>query len=114
MAITHNWKITKLIQLNNETGTICKVQYMLKSIDGDLVAENGGNIELETENVENFVPYSQLDEQTIIGWVKSKLAEKSRNPENENEVWIESVKNPPIPETIMETLPWNQSQESVV
>ena len=55
MAITHNWKITKLIQLNNETGTICKVQYMLKSIDGDLVAENGGNIELETENVENFV-----------------------------------------------------------
>jgi len=113
MAITHTWKIRSLFQVNDGTGTIARINYYVDSYDGDFFARSGGDIVLDIENIENFIPYDQLDEQTAIGWVKEKIGDKVSELESANESCIEGKKNPPAPEFISQPFPWNQPQPVV-
>ena len=113
MAITHNWEVKRLIQLNDDTGTVCQVDYRVVSTEDDFEVINGGKVILDVENIENFISYSDLNEEMVLEWVKSKLSQKSVDHEADNVKSINSIKNPPKPKHITERLPWNQPQTTV-
>ena len=107
MAITHNWSIRHLNQLNDGTGTVCEIFYHIESRDGDISIDDGGVVRLNTENIENFISYESLTEEVVLNWVKDSLGEQVNNIESNNASWIDSVKNPPAPRTITAPLPWS-------
>jgi hypothetical protein len=106
MSITHAWKIRKLIQKNDGSGLVIQVFYKVYSSDGEYDYVSAGNVELITENLLNFVPYADLTEELVIGWVKDKLGPNLGNHEQINSEWINAAKNPAIPTTKVERLPW--------
>ena len=106
MAITHTWSIGELVQLNDNSGTVVRVQYNVNSTDGTISTKSEGGVELETENIDNFISYESLTEELVLGWVKEKLGPNLGNHEVNNASWIDSVVNPPAPRTINSALPW--------
>lgn len=106
MAIAHTWKVTKLVQKNDGSGLVIRVFYKVYSSDDEYSYANAGNIELETENISNFVSYQSLTEELVIQWVKDKLGPTLGNHEQINTDWINAAKNPVVPETKVENLPW--------
>ena len=106
MAITHTWSIRELVQLNDNSGTVVRVEYGVNSTDGNVSTQSNGSVELETATIENFISYEDLTEETVLGWVKEKLGENLGNHEVNNAAWIDSVVNPPAPRTVNSPLPW--------
>jgi hypothetical protein len=106
MAITHTWSIRALIQRNDDSGTVIRVNYTVNSTDGTISTKSQGGVELQTENIENFIAYEDLTEELVLGWVKEKLGPNLANHEINNAAWIDSVLNPPAPRTISTALPW--------
>ncbi len=71
MAITKTWEINTL-ERELADGYVKKVIYRVKGIDGsEEKARATGEVELEKP--ETLVPYKDLTESTVIGWVKAKL-----------------------------------------
>lgn len=106
MAITHTWEIREMEQLNDGSGIVVRVGYSVNSTDGNVSTQSGGGVQLETENIENFISYEDLTEELVLDWVKEKLGENLGNHEINNASWIDSVVNPPAPKTISTGLPW--------
>jgi len=107
MAVQHTWSINEIVQLNNGTGTVSSVNLLLRSVDGDFNASISKRIDLETENIENFIEYKDLTEEIVLNWAKEILGQQMISRfESRNENFIEVQKNPPAPEFITVELPW--------
>lgn len=102
-----SWKITQL-RRKPLTGLVFTVAY---AIDFEIENEFDfyiSNIELEgDETSPNFIPFENLTEEIVLGWVKNKLGEdKIKEIENdvknklENRIYIKQ--NP----SFFEGLPW--------
>ena len=71
MAITKTWEINTL-ERELADGYVKKVIYRVKGIDGkEEKARATGEVNLEKP--ETLVPYKDLTESTVLGWVKTKL-----------------------------------------
>jgi len=71
MAITKTWEINT-VERELADGYVKKVIYRVKGIDGkEEKARATGEVELEKP--ETLIPYKDLTEDTVIGWVKTKL-----------------------------------------
>ena len=71
MAITKKWEVNTL-ERELADGYVKKVIYRVKGIDGsDEKARRTGEVELEKP--ETLIPYKDLTESTVLGWVKTKL-----------------------------------------
>lgn len=103
MTITHTWKVKKLVQKNDGSGLVIQVFYRVNSTDGEYSYTSSGDVELETENISNFIPYQNLTEELIIQWIKDKLGVNSGDLEQMNTDWINKTRNPL---TKVEKLPW--------
>ena len=106
MEITHTWKIRKLVQKNDGTGTIIQVYFKIHSTDEEYYYASSGNVELDTNNIQDFISYQDLTEEQVVGWVKDKLCESVSDYEQVNIDWITEKKNAPIPTIKIERLPW--------
>lgn len=106
MEITHTWKIRKLIQKNDGTGTIIQVYFKIHSTDEEYYYASSGNVELDTDNIQDFISYQDLAEEQVILWVKDKLGDSVSDYEQVNIDWINEKKNAPIPTIKVERLPW--------
>lgn len=106
MEITHTWKIKRLIQKNDESGLIIQVYFKLYSTDDEYSYASAGNVELDINNIKNFVSYESLTEEVVIEWVKNKLGMNCQNYEQTNIDWITSVKNKIAPAIKIQELPW--------
>lgn len=106
MEITHDWKIRRLIQKNDNSGIVKQVFYKVHSTNGEYFAISAGNIELETEDILNFIPYVDLTEELVVEWVKNKLGPNLGNHEQYNTDYILSVRSPVPPEVKEDNLPW--------
>lgn len=73
MALNFNWSITKLDR-NLSDGIVETAHYTFDATDGAYASSCYGSVGLETpgEN-DSVIPYSELTEKTVIGWVKDKL-----------------------------------------
>ena len=73
MTITTTWKIANL-ERETEDGFVFTAHYTVNADDGTYTSGAYGS--LGFERPDNLVPFSQLTEATIIGWVKEKLGEE--------------------------------------
>ena len=71
MAITKTWEVNTL-ERELADGYVKKVIYRVKGIDGsEEKARATGEVDLEKP--ETLIPYKDLTESTVLGWVKTKL-----------------------------------------
>lgn len=103
--ITHNYTIKKLIQVNDGSGTVVKVEYEVETTDGEYKSSIFDDIQLDTSNIENFIKYEDLTEEIVLEWIKNIHGDKN---EIRNLQVIQFLKNPPKPPTIDTNLPWQQ------
>jgi hypothetical protein len=101
--VTHKYTINKLIQKNDDSGTVVKVEYEVETVDGDYRSKVTDDIELNVSNIQNFVKYEDLTEEIVLQWIKDIHGDKN---EIKNMIIIERQKNPPKPPTIEQPLPW--------
>jgi len=71
MAITKTWEVNTL-ERELADGYVKKVIYRVKGIDGE-VEKARATGEVELEKPETLIPYKDLTESTVLGWVKAKL-----------------------------------------
>ncbi len=106
MEITHNWVIRKLVQKNDGTGTVIRVYFKIYSTDGEYSYVSGDNIELDVNNIQNFISYQDLTQEQVLEWVKNELGPGLGGYEQLNTDWIINQRNPFTPTTKIERLPW--------
>ena len=71
MAITKKWEVNTL-ERELADGYVKKVIYRVKGIEGgEEKARATGEVQLEKP--ETLIPYKDLTESTVLGWVKTKL-----------------------------------------
>ena len=92
MAITTTWKIANL-ERETEDGFVFTAHYTVNADDGTYTSGAYGS--LGFERPDNLVPFSQLTEATVIGWVKEKLGkEKATEIEAALQSQINEQKHP--------------------
>ena len=70
MTITKTWQVNTL-QRELADGYVNKVIYRINGTDGTYTTRATGEIDLERP--ETLIPYKDLTEDTVIGWVKAKI-----------------------------------------
>ena len=71
MAITKTWEINTL-ERELADGYVKKVIYRVKGIDGsEEKARRTGEVDLAKPDT--LIPYKDLTQDTVLGWVKTKL-----------------------------------------
>ena len=70
MSITKTWEVNTL-QRELADGYVNKVIYRVKGTDGTYSTRATGEVDLEKPDT--LVPYKDLTQETVIGWVKTKL-----------------------------------------
>jgi hypothetical protein len=70
-----NWKISTLDR-NTADGFVTTVHWTASQVDGEHTASTYSTVSFTKKDGINFVPYTQLTEAAVIGWVKSSLGDK--------------------------------------
>ena len=70
MTITKTWQVNDM-QRELVDGFVNKVIYRVLGTDGTYQTRATGEVELERP--ETLVPYKDLTEEIVIGWIKAKL-----------------------------------------
>jgi hypothetical protein len=73
MATTVTWKIANL-ERETEDGFVFTAHYTVNADDGTYTSGAYGSIGFERPD--NLIPFSQLKEETVVGWVKEKFGEE--------------------------------------
>lgn len=75
MGTTIDWTITNLITINyqNETNYVVQASYQVKASNDKLVGTYEGSVEFTATEESSFIPYNDLTEQIVLGWVKTAL-----------------------------------------
>jgi len=107
---TYNWKVKNLYTetIEGKEDYVVTAVFDVDGTDGTYSAELIYNtVNFSTEDVTNFIPYSDLTEEIIIGWIKETLgANKVSSLEKSIQAIIDSKINPPVaPENT--PLPWS-------
>tara|TARA_R100001440_G_C2429811_1_gene104119 strand:+ start:95 stop:400 length:306 start_codon:yes stop_codon:yes gene_type:complete len=71
MAITKTWEVNTL-ERELADGYVKKVIYRVKGIDGG-EEKTRATGEVELAKPDTLVPYKDLTQDTVLGWVKTKL-----------------------------------------
>ena len=74
MTITKTWEVNTL-QRELADGYVNKVIYRVNGTDGTYSTRATGEVDLEKPDT--LVPYKDLTQETVIGWVKAKLGTES-------------------------------------
>jgi hypothetical protein len=101
---TFTTTITSMYTLNTpEPDYVVNVLYEVTGVDGTYTASIGGNTQFNSADQEGaFIPYDQLTEATVIGWIpESAIASAQACVQGQ----IDSMITPPVsPENT--PLPW--------
>jgi hypothetical protein len=73
MATTVSWKIANL-ERETEDGFVFTAHYTVNADDGTYTSGAYGSIGFERPD--NLIPFSQLTENVVVGWVKEVLTEE--------------------------------------
>jgi len=105
MAIQYTTTINSMYTVPNPTGYVVNVLFTVSGTDGTHTAEIGGNISFTPEqNQPDFIPYDQLTQAEVIGWINEatdNLANYYANIDGQ----IASIVNPPV-SPANTPLPW--------
>lgn len=103
------WKVTNLYTqtIDGKEDYVVIANYETTGVDGDYSSSLSNTAQFSTEDVTEFIPYADLTEEIVIGWIKESLGENGIiSIEACINGQIESQKNPPSVPTNT-TLPWS-------
>jgi hypothetical protein len=87
-----------------EQGFVVNVLFTVSGTDGTNTASIGGNIQFTDQVESNFIPYDQLTESQVIGWINT-ATDNQVNYYANIDGQINSIVTPPVsPEA--QPLPW--------
>jgi hypothetical protein len=90
MAISYNWSINQMERLTTD-GFVVTVHYNVSATDGDYSASTYGTCGY-TQESETFVPYADLTQAIVVGWVKETLGQETVEASLQSQ--IDAQKNP--------------------
>ena len=107
--INYNWNVLKLLteNINDKSDYVVIAGYEVIAIEETLTSSTGFlAVQFSTEQVGVFIPYEDLTEEIVIGWIKETLGESEIYSIEESLArQIEHQKNPP-PTPQVTPLPW--------
>ena len=106
MAITYEWNVTsmKVVDANNLENVVIQTYWTKTGTDED---GNSGMfsgatpLPLSTVDPDNFVPYDQLTQEIVIGWIQDTVKDQTHVDE-QIQKQINQKKNP----VVEKPLPW--------
>jgi len=102
---TYTTTINQMFTVPNPTGYVVNVLFRVTGIDGDYTAYIDGNIQFTPEQTEaGFIPYDQLTQDEVIGWINSATDNQANYYAN-IDGQINSMITPPVSPT-SQPLPW--------
>ena len=105
MAITYSTTINQMFVVSQpDPDYVVSVVFTVTGTDGQYTASTSGSIEFNSESTNGFVPYADLKQNTVVGWVNDltdNQAAYQANVANQ----IEQMKNPPVVPQLA-PLPW--------
>jgi hypothetical protein len=108
MAITYTWKITKLKikdNVENKKGFVVEAYWEKSGVDADGIEGKVSSYTPFTldEDSNNFVPFNELTEETVLSWVKNIVSGYEHSVDGDIERQINNKKNP----VIEKETPWD-------
>jgi hypothetical protein len=72
---TYTWTIESLYThtIAQEADYVVIANYLVVGVDGEYSASLSNIAQFSTENVETFIPYEDLTNEIVVGWVQSVL-----------------------------------------
>ena len=108
MAITNTWNIQQLDaypELDGEQDVVFSVHWTLNGTDGTYNGGVYGSVGVTLDPDAPFVPYADLTQAQVIGWVQDALGEEQVAAYEANVAQqIENQINPPV---VTPPLPWS-------
>jgi hypothetical protein len=103
MATTFTTTINAMYTLQQpDPNYVVNVLWTVSGVDGQYTGEIGGNTQFTSQQGPDFIPYDQLTEATVIGWIP---AEQIASAQACVQGQIDSMITPPVsPENT--PLPW--------
>ena len=74
--ITYLWKITQMSRLTSD-GFVITVYYNASATDGVYNSSKFGPVNYTQQPGEYFIPYEDLTEEIVVGWVQDTLGKDS-------------------------------------
>jgi len=103
---TYTTTITTMYTVPNPTGYVVTVMFNVSGTDGTYTANVDGNIQFTPEQSEpGFIPYDQLTQDEVIGWINSATDNQANYYAN-IDCQINSMITPPVVPT-SQPLPWS-------
>jgi hypothetical protein len=91
MMTTFNWTISQMDRLTAD-GFVVTVHYNVTATDDTYSASTYGTISYTQEQGETYIPYDDLTEATVVGWVQTALGKDT--VESSLQSQIDAQKNP--------------------
>lgn len=107
--MNYTWNVTNLYTVDADgfTGYVVNALYEVTGVDGEYTANCQGSAQFKVGEGTEFIPYADLTNDIVIGWVQSELGEDGIGNLEANIVGqINSQKNPPVSPSNT-PLPWN-------
>jgi hypothetical protein len=96
---TYTWVVTALYTetIGTEQDYVVIAMYEVVGVDGDYTASLSNTAQFSTESVSEFIPYADLTNEIVIGWVQEQLGvDGISNLEACIQGQIDSQINPPV------------------
>ena len=107
--INYTWKIKNLWTktIDGQQDYVVIAAYDVTGVDGEFSSSLSNTAQFSSSSVSEFVPYADLTEEIVLGWIQSELGENGVLSITACiEGQIESQKNPPVSPEIT-PLPWS-------
>lgn len=109
MAITNTWAVVQMDaypEFDGNADVVFTVHWTLNGTDGDHTGSVYGSAGLTLDPEATYVPYADLTEAQVIGWVKDALGEEAVTGYEANVAQqIADQINPPV---VTPQLPWSE------
>lgn len=105
---TYTWTINAMYTVQQpDPDYVVNVVWTLTGVDGEYTASIGGNTLFDSQQADPFIPYNELTQEIVIGWVQNNLGPQGiANFEANVQGQIDSMINPPVsPQNTL--LPWS-------
>ena len=106
--INYTWKIKNLWTktIDGQQDYVVIAAYDVTGVDGEFSSSLSNTAQFSSSSVSEFVPYADLTEEIVLGWIQFELGENGVLSITACiEGQIESQKNPPVSPEIT-PLPW--------
>lgn len=96
---TFNWLVKQLLTetIAGEQNYVVIANYEVVGVDGDFTSSLSDSARFSTANVDSFIPYQDLTNSIVIGWIQALLGvDGVANYEASIQGQIDSQINPPV------------------